>query len=253
MSPLSPLPGIRAKERNQEKSMLVLRFLRTVTYSTTDILAAVLNLSKREHVIDFLDQMERANVITHGEFAELGGRITLWGITTAGQDRALQHGEEPNQSVFNPSKISITNLLHYLDMQRIHVLAERDGWTDFVYVDRYRRKHFEENRHRASVIRPDLLATHPQGNRAAIEYERIRKSRQRYKDEVVPGHVRNLNAHEYDFVLWISRTTADQSELFAVINQVVGELRAEDKWNLQVPTVSFKRFQFANLATWPVY
>lgn len=48
--------------------MLVLRFLRTVTYSTTDILAAVLNISKREHVIDFLKGMEQANVITHREF-----------------------------------------------------------------------------------------------------------------------------------------------------------------------------------------
>lgn len=253
MSPLSPLPGVKAKQRNQEKSMLVLRFLRTVTYSTADILALVLNLSKREHVVTFLTQMERASLITHGEFAELGGRITLWGITVAGQDRALRHGEDPNQSVFNPSKISITNLLHYLDMQRIHVLAEKAGWREFIYVDRYRRRHFEENRQRASAIRPDLLAITPQVHRAAIEYERIRKSLQRYKNEIIPGHVRNLNAQEYDFVLWVTRTPQDQNELFAAVTKAVGELRAEDKWNLQVPTASFKRFQFANLTTWPRY
>src|ERR1700742_3828354 len=99
MSPLSPLPGIKAKQRHQEKSMLVLRFLRTVTYSTTDILAAVLKISKREHVFYFLKGMEQANAITHREFAELGGRITLWGITATGQDRALLHGEELGQSV----------------------------------------------------------------------------------------------------------------------------------------------------------
>jgi hypothetical protein len=253
MSPLSPLPGIKAKQRHQEKSMLVLRFLRTVTYSTTDILADVLSLSKREHVVDFLEQMEQANVITHREFAELGGRITLWGITATGQDRALRHGEEPNQSAFNPSKISITNLLHYLAMQRIHVLAERVGWTDFVYVDRYRRKQFARNMEHARAVRPDLLTINPAGYRAAIECERTRKSMQRYKEEVIPGHVRALNAHEYDFVLWITRTPADQSELFAVINKVVGELRAADKWNLLVPAASFKRFQFANLTTWPTY
>jgi hypothetical protein len=253
MSPLSPLPGIQAKQRHQEKSMLVLRFLRTVTYSTADILAAVLNISKREHVIDFLEGMEQANVITHREFAELGGRITLWGITATGQDRALCHGEEVNQSVFNPSKISITNLLHYLDMQRIHVLAQRIGWTNFVYVDRIRRKMVPRSGGHSHTVRPDLLAINPQGYRAAIECERTRKSLQRYKDEVIPNHVRALNNHEYDFVLWITRTPEDQSTLFAVINKAVSELRAADKWHLILPPVSFKRFQFANLTTWPTY
>lgn len=233
--------------------MLVLRFLRTVTYSTVDILAAVLDISKREHVIDFLERMEQANVITHREFAELGGRITLWGITATGQDRALHHGEELNQSVFNPSKISITNLLHYLDMQRIHVLAQKVGWSDFVYVDRSRRKIFARSTGNAHTIRPDLLATNPDGYRAAIECERTRKSLQRYTDEVIPGHVRALNAHEYDFVLWITRNPEDQTALFAVINKAVGDLRAADKWHLILPAASFKRFQFANLATWPAY
>jgi hypothetical protein len=253
MSPLSPLPGIKAKQRHQEKSMLVLRFLRTVTYSTTDILAAVLNISKREHVLDFLRGMEQANVIIHREFAELGGRITLWGITATGQDRALLHGEELSQSVFNPSKVSMTNLLHYLDMQRIHVLAERIGWSNFIYVDRIRRKMFARTTANSHAVRPDLLATNPQGYRAAIECERTRKSLQRYKDEVIPGHVRALNAHEYDFVLWITRNAEDQSILFAAINKAVGELRAADKWHLVAPPVAFKRFQFANLTSWPTY
>ncbi len=221
MSPLCPLPGVQAKQRNQEKSALVLRFLRTVIYSTADILAAVLRVSKREHVIGFLKQMERAHVITHGEFEELGGNVTLWGITSTGQERAVRHGEEPNSSVFNPSKVSIANLLHYLDMQWIHVRGEQSGWKEFIYVDRYRRKHLAENKRRASAIRPDLLAINPQGHRAAIECERIRKSAQRYRDEIVPGHVRNLNANEYDFVLWITRTIDDQNELFAVISKAV--------------------------------
>jgi len=251
MSPLSPLPGVKAKERNQEKSALVLRFLRTVVYSTADILGALLSISDRHHVLAFLRQMERASVITHGEFGELGGNVTLWGITSAGQERAIRHGEELNPSVFNTSKVSIANLLHYLDMQWIHVRAEQSGWKDFIYVDRYRRRHLKENKQRASAVRPDLLAMDPQGHRAAIECERIRKSAQRYREEIVPGHVRNLNASEYDFVLWITRTQEDQNELFAVISTAVEELRAQNKWNLQVPTVSFKRFQFGNLATWP--
>lgn len=232
--------------------MLVLRFLRTVTYSTPDILAAVLNLSKRR-TIDLLEEMEESSVISHREFAELGGRITLWGITAVGQDRALAHGEELNQSVFNPSKISITNLLHYLDMQWVHVRGEKAGWRNFIYVDRQHRRHLELVKNIASAIRPDLLAVDPSGHQAAIEYERIRKSAQRYIDEIIPGHVRSLNANEYDFVLWITPTAEDQRELFSVISKAVEEIRAEGKWNLQVPAASFKRFQFTNLKTWPNY
>jgi len=253
MSSLALLPGAQAKERHQEKSMLLLRFLRTVTYSTADVLAAVLRVTKRQHVIHFLQQMELARLVTHKEFAELGGRITLWGITATGQDRAVRHGEDVNQSVFNPSKISVTNLLHYLDMQWIHVRAEQAGWRNFVYVDRQRRKQFDKNLHPTRAIRPDLLATNPSAHRAAIEYERIRKSVQRYHDEVIPGHVRTLNANEYDFVVWVTPTPEDQRELFAVISKAVEQIRAEGKWNLQVPTVLFKRFQFANLKTWPNY
>jgi hypothetical protein len=76
---------------------------------------------------------------------------------------------------------------------------------------------------------------------------------ERYKGEVLPGHVRNLNAGEYEFVLWITPTLADQKTLHAVITQAVDQLIAEQKWQLTLAPASFKRFQFANLETWPQY
>jgi hypothetical protein len=165
----------------------------------------------------------------------------------------LENGQEPNPSVFNPAKISFTTLLHYLDMQRIQVRALKASWNHFVYVDRYRRRNIAESRQSANSIRPDLIATNPQGHLAAIEYERTRKSFARYADEILPGHVKNLNAGDYEFVLWITPTLAEQQGLYAVITKAVDQLIAKQEWRLIVAPATFKRFQFANLETWPNY
>jgi hypothetical protein len=247
------LPTSVTRQRHREKIHAVLCHLRDTIYSTTDILGEVMNIVHRQTVQETLKKMECCHLITHHDFQEQSGIVRLWGITATGQDRVVDNGHEPNPSVFNPSKISSTNLLHYLDMQRIQVRALKALWKHFIYVDRYRRKHLHENQRRASSIRPDLVASNPQGHRAAIEYERTRKSLERYKSEVLPGHVRNLNAGEYEFVLWITPTLADQKTLHAAITQAVDQLIAEQKWQLTLAPASFKRFQFANLETWPQY
>jgi hypothetical protein len=249
--PLFPTPITR--QRHREKIHSVLCHLRETIYSTTDILGEVMNIAHRQTVQETLKKMEYCHLITHQDFREQGGIIRLWGITATGQERVLENGQEPNPSVFNPSKISFTTLLHYLDMQRIQVRAHKASWNDFIYVDRYRRKHTEENRQRANSIRPDLIATNPEGHLAAIEYERTRKSFGRYKDEILPGHVRNLNAGDYEFVLWITPTLAEQQGLYAVITEAVDQLISRQEWRLIVAPASFKRFQFANLETWPHY
>jgi len=247
------LSTAETRMRKHEKSTLVLRFLRETIYSTADILGQVMNLRHRSTILRSLERMEAASLITHGQFQEMGGIVTLWGITATGQDRALRDGEEPNPSVFNPSKISITNLLHYLDMQRIHAAGENAGWKSFQYVDRHRRKNIAANKARASATRPDLTAISPQGNKGAIECERVRKSAQRYTAEIIPGHVRNLNAGEYEFVLWITRTPEQQQELYELFQEIVRQMRQDRQWYLNVPPQSFKTFQFANLQTWPNY
>jgi len=246
-------PTVVTRQRQQEKFRAVLTHLHDAIYSTTDILGEVMDIVHRQTIQETLKKMESRHLITHQDFYEQGGVIRLWGITATGQDRVQQDGQEPSLSVFNPSKISSTNLLHYLDMQRIQVRALKVAWKKFIYVDRYRRKIRQENHQRSNTIRPDFLATNPQGHIAAIEYERTRKSFARYKSEILPAHVRNLNAGEYDFVLWITPTSAHQKTLHTVIAQAVDQLIAEQKWQLTLAPASFKRFQFASLETWPQY
>lgn len=245
------LPTTQARARQQEKIILVLRFLRTAIYSTSDILGELLGITHRSTILDSLKLMQQAHLVRSEQFSEMGNTITLWGITAAGQHLAIQGGEEPNHAVFNSSKISVSNLLHYLDMQRVHLRAQKSHWSNFQYVDRLRRQNPSPSQDRASAIRPDLIATNPDGHIAALEMERTRKSEHRYKTEVIPGHVRNLNANQYEFVVWISRTPHQQKELYELFQKIVNDLRTEQKWFLNVPSRSFKPFQFANLETWP--
>jgi hypothetical protein len=247
------LPTIENRTRKHAKTMLVLRHLRQTIYSTADLLGQLMQIKDRSNIFTSLRAMEQERLITHQSFKELGGIITLWVITATGQHRATNHGEEPNLSVFNPSKISIANLLHYLDIQRAHIRAHHSNWTSFQYVDRYRRQHLFENQSRASKIRPDLIAINPQGNTAALEIERIRKAEKRYKTEIIPGHIRNLNANEYEFIVWITDTPQHQKELHDLFQTIVRELRSEQKWFLEVPSRPFKPFQFANMESWPNY
>ena len=80
--------------------------------------------------------------------------------------------------------------------------------------------------------------------------ERFVKAEKRYEQHVIPGHVRKLNAREYDFVLWIARDANHQQTLEATIRQVVQKLRESQKFYLEVRATNYSIFQFANLESW---
>ena len=100
------------------------------------------------------------------------------------------------------------------------------------------------------TIRPDLLATNPDGTRGAIEMERFVKAEKRYEQHVIPGHVRKLNAREYDFVLWIARDIDHQQTLENTIRKVVQKLRENQRFYLEARPTHYKIFQFSNLQSW---
>ncbi len=248
--PLLPTKEIAARKR--EKTMLILRFLRTTIYSSAELLGMVMRLPDRSHAYMTLKALERAKLIQSAKIDHLGGR-TLWGITMAGQRFCLQDGDEESTKFFNPAKISSSTLDHYLDIQRVHIVLEKLGWIAFEYPDKAPRPHLKggnlapENQY---TIRPDLLANNPDGIRGAIEMERFVKSEKRYQEHVIPGHVRKLNTREYDFVLWIARNADHQQTLESTIRKVVQKLRESQKFYLEVRATNYKVFQFSNLESW---
>ena len=84
----------------------------------------------------------------------------------------------------------------------------------------------------------------------AIECELSLKSPARYKDNIIPGHIRHINAEEYDYVLWITRTPDDQQTLHQSLTARIQELREIERLHLSRTFTDYKMFQFANLETW---
>jgi len=229
--------------------MLILRFLRITIYSTADLLRQVIGVKDRSTIHATLKSLERAKLIQSLRIEDFGGR-TLWGITAAGQQYCLQDGDEEIAKFFNPRHITLSTLAHYLDIQKVHIALQRATWNDFLYPDKMPRPYLKggqlapENQYN---IRPDLLAASPDGIRAAIEMERFVKTEKRYEEHVIPGHVRRLNAREYDFVLWIGRTPEQQQTLETAIKKVIQRLREKQKLYLEVRPTTYKIFQFNNL------
>ncbi|HEY6248743.1 MAG TPA: hypothetical protein VI685_02215 [Candidatus Angelobacter sp.] len=242
------------RQRNHEKALRVLCFLRTSIYSTAELLGEVMGVESREGIRKTLVNMEQKQLIRRYTFQEFAGTLTLWGITPTGQEASLQDGDEPISIVFNPAKVSLARLQHYLCLQKIRIRAEVAGWTNVVYCDRpsvYKGNGWHNQDTINEDIRPDLVATHPQKRTVAIEYERLLKWTPRYKQHVIPGHIRRLNAGEYAQVVWVCRNQADEERLRAILLTTVKQLRDENQFYLERTSKDYKTFVVTNIDSWP--
>jgi hypothetical protein len=244
----------QARERNRQKTLTVLRFLRTSIYSTAELLGEVMGIKSRDGIHKTLLNMEQKQLIRPHRYLDFTGRLTLWGITPTGQQVSLQEREEPISLFFNPAKVSLARLQHYLHLQKIRIRAEAAGWTNVIYCDRpsvYKGNVPHNQDTINEEIRPDLLATHPQDRTVAIEYERLLKWTPRYKDHVIPGHIRRLNAGEYAQVIWVCPNQRDDERLRATLLKVVKELKDDHQFHLERTSSDYKTFVVTNINSWP--
>jgi DNA-binding MarR family transcriptional regulator len=218
-------------------------------YSTEPLLGQVMRIKHRSTVHNALVRLEQAGLIRRAPIRTAMASVTLWGITSEGQQLATPSGEEISPLTFNISKVSVSRLDHYLSLQQIRITGERFGWTEFIYCDRETRANPDKAESKYNV-RPDLTALDPHGRRVAIECELSLKSPARYKDNIIPGHIRHINAEEYDYVLWITKTPEDQQTLHQSLTSRIQELREIERLHLTRTFVDYKMFQFANLDTW---
>jgi cell wall assembly regulator SMI1 len=244
----------QARERNQEKALKVLRFLRTSIYSTAELLGEVMGIKARSAIFETLQAMERKHLLRHQMFREFTGSVTLWGITPAGQEACLQDGEEAIAAFFNSAKVSLARLQHYLCLQKVRIRAEAADWRNVIYCDRPSVYKGGDSQNQDTInedIRPDLLARHPQNRTVAIEYERLLKWTPRYKEHVIPGHIRRLNAGEYAQVIWVCRDQNDEQRLRAIILAAVKQLRDDNQFYLERTSKDYKAFVVTNINSWP--
>jgi hypothetical protein len=244
----------QARERNQEKARKVLRFLRTSIYSTADLLGEVMGVPSSKGVRKTLANMEQKQLIRRHTYLEFGGNLTLWGITPTGQEFSLEHGDESIPIFFNPAKVSLARLQHYLCLQKIRIRAESAGWRNVIYCDRPSVYKGNDSHNQDTIneeIRPDLLATHPQNRIIAIEYERLLKWTPRYKEHVLPGHARRINAREYAQVIWVCPNQTDEERLRAILLNAVKELKNGNQFHLERTSKDYKTFVVTNISFWP--
>ena len=243
------LPRAAAYEQSRRKTRDVLSFLCTSIYSTEPLLGQVMRIKDRATIHTSLVRMEQSGVIRRAVIRAAMSNLTLWGITSEGQQLSTPSGEDSSPLAFNTAKVSVSRLEHYLSLQQIRITGERFGWTNFVYCDRERRRNIAQAESKYNV-RPDLTALDPQGRRVAIECELSLKNPVRYKDNIIPGHIRQLNADGYDYVLWITDTPEAQQTLHQSLTARIQELKQEQRLHLSRTFTDYKMFQFSNLQTW---
>lgn len=156
--------------RAQTKREVLLRFLRDETWSNLTNLAGVLGLSEPA-AFKTICQMERDGFLLRFKVTAL--RLSLWGITPQGLAFAWTESEVMQiRPYFEPSKLSVMTIAHYLDIQRARLIAEGAGWTNWIPGNRLPKD---------IKKRPDAIATNNEGQIVAIELERSIKTLKRYE------------------------------------------------------------------------
>lgn len=226
----------RLARTNQKRSAL-LRFLRDETWSNLSNLATVGNLSEPA-MFKTIGQMERDGFLLRHKVPQL--RLSLWGITPKGLLFAWDENEVmESRPPFEPSKLSILTIHHYLDVQRARLSAERFGWSQWLPGSRLPQD---------IKKRPDAVATTPSGQRIAIEIERSIKTTKRY-EAIFSIYLQMIKFGHYSMVHYVCPDAAFAprlARLFQLIKAVpvVGE---------RVPITEKHRARFPvyALENWP--
>jgi hypothetical protein len=225
------------QQRIDSKRSTLLRYLRDESWSSLGNLARVAVLSEPA-MFKTLCQMERDGFLLRHKVTEL--RINLWGITPKGLLFAWdEHEPMENRPYFEPSKLSVVTIHHYLDIQRARLVAERAGWSGWIPGNRLPKD---------IKKRPDAIATTPSGHRVAIEIERSIKTIKRY-EAIFAIYLQMIKQGEYMMVHYVCPDASFAprlSRMFQLIQAVpvVGE---------RVPITEKHRARFPvyALENWP--
>lgn len=224
------------QQRIDNKRRTLLRYLRDESWSSLGNLAGVAGLSEPA-MFKTLCQMERDGFLLRHKVFEL--RLSLWGITPKGLLFAWDEGE-PMQSrpYFEPSKLSIVTINHYLDIQRARLAAERANWSAWLPGNRLPKD---------IKKRPDAVVINPSGQRVAIEIERSIKTIKRY-EAIFSAYLQMIKQGDYATVHYVCPDTAFAprlSRLFRLIQAVpvVGErVPLTDKHRAKFPVYALENW-----------
>ena len=169
-------------------------------------------------------------------------RLSLWGITPQGLAFSWSNDEAmESRRYFEPSKISITNIHHELDVQRVRLSAERSGWSNWIPGHQLPMN---------IKKRPDAVATDPNGQTIAIEVERSIKTLKRY-ESIIAIYLQAIKKGEYAMVHYI----CPHADFAPRLKRVFAMIKAVPVAGERVPITDrhLTRFPVFDLANWPQY
>lgn len=204
-------------ERTALKRYTILRFLKTNYFTTAEIAGLLLGINSRQGVHTTLVAMERDGLLRRESVEANNRRWMLWGITPHGQAMAFDPaaGEEPEYKYFEAGRVGLSVLMHTLDLQRLSILAERAGWTDWRLGDRL-------SKWQAGQSRPDALVTSPSGVTISVECERNIKSLKRI-NRVLLDRLQAIKRGDFSHCVWLC-PTKDQANRLQAITLSIKEL-----------------------------
>lgn len=210
------------KARTEQKRRVILRFLRSETWTTYSVLAELLQIAHATTLRETVARMERdGEVVT--ETVQLGMiNHKLIGITPHGQALAWRadSGEPLVEKHYERGRVGVTTAHHTLDLQRLRIRLARVGWKDWTNSDRIA----PEQRANAQVKsksykRPDALARHPVRGVIAIECERHVKTRKRYQ-MIIESHLAGMKQGKFSAVAWACPTPEIAATLRRIIDSI---------------------------------
>lgn len=201
-------------ERNKEKQDLILRFLRTETYTTNHIIKRVLGIATVQGANKTLLKLEAKNLVKKHAYNYLGNSVNLWGITPHGVAMSFSDDEDyKDYKHFEPNRISLAMIPHTIGVQTVRLDLQGQGYRDFINCDK--NTHLSEKyRHR-----PDLIATNSLGECIAIEVERTIKSKKRYM-QLMFEHLALMKAKKWRYVHYYSPNSTIQKALNRIFNSI---------------------------------
>ena len=229
--------------RISEKRELITNFLKSETFSTPDILSAVVKM-KGQGAHATLKAMVRDGLLRCMELPTGHKMQVIYGLTPHAAALASDFAAGEIVSYFEPGKVSCWTLQHSLCIQKLRLQLESEGWTDW-QSDRQCRREGQAN---AWLKVPDALAVNPQGERVALEVERSYKSLKRYPDilsnylqMIRAGRIQNVHYHCVGAV-----TAKKMREVFHSIKQI----KVQGQY-IVLEAKHYNQLQFIDFSTTP--
>ncbi|WP_092483544.1 hypothetical protein [Candidatus Ichthyocystis hellenicum] len=182
---------------NQQKIDKILSFMKDEPYTTINMLQMLLKLKNSQSIKKIMTKLKSSSIVWEKNVRISTGKVvSIWGITLHGKMLLTEQEKLAQVVPRRTSPKQIGQYHHTMTLQKIRILADHAGWTQWI------------NKSQSTFIgeqdsRVDAICMSPMGYVFAIEYERTLKSINRYRD-IISSRLQSIKRNEYQYIVWIS-------------------------------------------------